>query len=86
MDRDRRIVLHGPVAIAIDGAGLWYPHEVPERIRTAPSSVAVAAPCGPSVCLTPGSVLAFFTIGPGSQVDVKLDELPFTAERRSPAE
>jgi hypothetical protein len=39
------------------------------------------------VYLTPlGSVQAFFTVGIGSQVDGKLEEVLFTAEQRSPAE
>ena len=81
MDPGRRIVVH--CAIATGGTGLWYLHPV----RAARSSVAVATRRHLPVYLTTlGLVLAGFTFGIGSQVGGKLEELLFTAERRSPAE
>ena len=95
VDGGRRILVHCAVAIAIGGTGAWYPHQGPELFRAARSSASAAVPVTVAVAtrrelpvyLTPlGSVQAFFTVGIGSQVDGKLEEVLFTAEQRSPAE
>jgi hypothetical protein len=87
VDRGRSILVDCAVAIATGGTGLWYLHQGPETVRAAHSSVAVATRRDLPVYLTPlGSVLAFFAVGVGSQVDGKLEELLCTAKRRSLAE
>jgi membrane fusion protein, multidrug efflux system len=86
VDPGRRILVHCTVAVTTGGTGLWYLHQGPETVRAARSSVAVATRRDLPVYLTHlGSVLAFFTVGIGSQVDGKLEEVLFTAGRRSPA-
>jgi multidrug efflux pump len=80
VDGGRRSLVHCAVA----GTGAWYLHQGPELVRAARSSASAAVPVTVAVAtgrdlpvyLTPlGSVQAFFTVGIGSQVDGKLEEV-----------